>query len=104
VIPFFYISYRNLCMRSYITSLNTSPISSHDLASETGSCCGLDFVSCTTGLSLSCYVRGKIVSESGMRSAGDMLEMKPCCDSFLIGSSIMAHVRPEKKLEEIICA
>ena len=45
-----------------------------------------------------------IVSESGMRSAGDMLEMKPCCDSFLIGSSIMAHVRPEKKLEEIICA
>jgi len=91
-------------MRSYIISLNSSPISSNDLASETGSSCGLDFVSCTTGLTLSCYVRVKIVSESGMRSADDILEMKPCCDSFLIGSSIMANVRPKKKLEELICA
>jgi indole-3-glycerol phosphate synthase len=45
-----------------------------------------------------------IVSESGMRSADDIREMKPYCDAFLIGSSIMAHVRPEKKLEEFVCA
>lgn len=45
-----------------------------------------------------------IVSESGMRSADDIREMKPYCDAFLIGSSIMAHKRPEKKLEEFVCA
>lgn len=45
-----------------------------------------------------------IISESGMRSADDIREMKPYCDAFLIGSSIMAHERPEKKLEEFVCA
>lgn len=45
-----------------------------------------------------------IVSESGMRSADDIREMKPYCDAFLIGSSIMMHGRPEKKLEEFVCA
>ena len=45
-----------------------------------------------------------IVSESGMRSAEDIREMKPYCDAFLIGSSIMTHKRPEKKLEEFVCA
>jgi indole-3-glycerol phosphate synthase len=45
-----------------------------------------------------------IVSESGMRSADDIREMKPFCDAFLIGSSIMEHRRPEKKLEEFVCA
>ena len=45
-----------------------------------------------------------IVSESGIRSADDIREMKPFCDAFLIGSSIMEHVRPEKKLEEFVCA
>ncbi len=45
-----------------------------------------------------------IVSESGMRSADDIREMKPYCDAFLIGSSIMAHERPEKKLGEFVCA
>jgi indole-3-glycerol phosphate synthase len=45
-----------------------------------------------------------IVSESGMRSADDIREMKPFCDAFLIGSSIMEQVRPEKKLEELVCA
>jgi len=91
-------------MRSYITSLNSSPISSHNLASETGSSCGLNFVSCTTGLPLSCYVHGKIVSESSMRSADDILMMKTYCDSFLIGSSNIVHIRPEKELEEFVCA
>jgi len=45
-----------------------------------------------------------IVSESGMRSADDIREMKPYCDAFLIGSSIMANTRPRKKLEEFVCA
>jgi len=45
-----------------------------------------------------------IVSESGMRSADDIREMRPYCDAFLIGSSIMAHKFPEKKLEEFVCA
>jgi indole-3-glycerol phosphate synthase len=45
-----------------------------------------------------------IVSESGMRSADDIREMKPYCDAFLIGSSIMFHDHPRKKLEEFVCA
>lgn len=45
-----------------------------------------------------------IVSESGMQTGDDIREMKPFCDAFLIGSSIMAHERPEKKLEEFVCA
>ncbi|MCK9580625.1 MAG: indole-3-glycerol phosphate synthase TrpC [Methanoregula sp.] len=45
-----------------------------------------------------------IVSESGMRSADDVREMKQYCDAFLIGSSIMSHDHPGKKLEEFVCA
>lgn len=45
-----------------------------------------------------------IVSESGMRSADDVREMRAYCDAFLIGSSIMAHNQPKKKLEEFVCA
>jgi indole-3-glycerol phosphate synthase len=45
-----------------------------------------------------------IISESGMLTGDDIREMKPYCDAFLIGSSIMAHERPEKKLEEFVCA
>jgi indole-3-glycerol phosphate synthase len=45
-----------------------------------------------------------IVSESGMQSADDIREMKPYCDAFLIGSSIMEHKLPQKKLEEFVCA
>jgi indole-3-glycerol phosphate synthase len=45
-----------------------------------------------------------IVSESGMRSADDVREMRNYCDAFLIGSSIMAHEQPGKKLEEFVCA
>lgn len=45
-----------------------------------------------------------IVSESGMRSADDIREMRNYCDAFLIGSSIMAHEQPGKKLEEFVCA
>jgi indole-3-glycerol phosphate synthase len=39
-----------------------------------------------------------------MRSADDIRELKPFCDAFLIGSSIMEQQRPEKKLEEFVCA
>lgn len=45
-----------------------------------------------------------IISESGMRSADDIREMKQYCDAFLIGSSIMSHEHPGKKLEEFVCA
>jgi indole-3-glycerol phosphate synthase len=45
-----------------------------------------------------------VVSESGMQSADDIREMKPYCDAFLIGSSLMAHQYPRKKLEEFVCA
>jgi indole-3-glycerol phosphate synthase len=45
-----------------------------------------------------------IVSESGIRSADDVREMKQYCDAFLIGSSIMSHDYPGKKLEEFVCA
>jgi indole-3-glycerol phosphate synthase len=45
-----------------------------------------------------------IVSESGMRTGDDIREMRAYCDAFLIGSSIMAHDQPEKKLEEFVCA
>ena len=45
-----------------------------------------------------------VVSESGMRSADDVREMKQYCDAFLIGSSIMSHDHPGKKLEEFVCA
>ncbi len=45
-----------------------------------------------------------IVSESGMRSADDIREMRGYCDAFLIGSSIMSEQQPGKKLEEFVCA
>jgi indole-3-glycerol phosphate synthase len=45
-----------------------------------------------------------VISESGMQSADDIREMKQYCDAFLIGSSIMAHDYPKKKLEEFVRA
>jgi indole-3-glycerol phosphate synthase len=61
--------------------------------------------SITRLLSESVRSAGKtVVSESGMMTGDDIREMKPYCDAFLIGSSIMAHDRPEKKLEEFVCA
>lgn len=61
--------------------------------------------STTRNLSGSIRAAGRlVVSESGMRSADDVRELKPFCDAFLIGSSIMAHGEPAKKLEEFICA
>ncbi|HNX16701.1 MAG TPA: indole-3-glycerol phosphate synthase TrpC [Methanoregula sp.] len=61
--------------------------------------------STTRILSEKLRVNGRIiVSESGMRSADDIREMRPYCDAFLIGSSIMGHPEPRKKLEEFVCA
>jgi indole-3-glycerol phosphate synthase len=45
-----------------------------------------------------------VVCESGITSAGDVRQLRPFCDAFLIGTSIMAHDEPEKKLEELVCA
>jgi indole-3-glycerol phosphate synthase len=61
----------------------------------------------STTRKLSGLVRAKdrlVVSESGMRSVDDIRELRPYCDAFLIGSSIMADKRPDKKLEEFVCA
>jgi len=61
----------------------------------------------STTRNLSERIRGGdrlVVSESGMRSADDVREMKQYCDAFLIGSSIMSHNHPRKKLEEFVCA
>jgi indole-3-glycerol phosphate synthase len=53
------------------------------------------------GIRSSCRL---VVSESGMRSADDIRELKPYCDAFLIGSAIMSDEHPQKKLEEFVCA
>ncbi len=45
-----------------------------------------------------------VVSESGMRTADDIRDLKRYCDAFLIGSSIMGDKHPRKKLEEFVCA
>jgi indole-3-glycerol phosphate synthase len=45
-----------------------------------------------------------VVCESGVTSAEDVRNLRPFCDAFLIGTSIMAHDTPEKKLEEFVCA
>ena len=45
-----------------------------------------------------------IISESGIRSADDIREIRPYCDAFLIGTSIMADREPQKKLGEFVCA
>jgi indole-3-glycerol phosphate synthase len=45
-----------------------------------------------------------VISESGMRSADDVRELKPYCDAFLIGSAIMSDQHPHRKLSEFVCA
>jgi len=48
---------------------------------------------------------GKIVvSESGIRVPEDIRTLRPACDAFLIGSSIMAAADPKQTLEEFVCA
>ena len=61
--------------------------------------------STTRKLSENVRIYGRlVVSERGMQSGDDIREMKQYCDAFLIGSSIMAHEYPRKKLEEFVCA
>jgi indole-3-glycerol phosphate synthase len=45
-----------------------------------------------------------VVCESGVVSAADVRDLRPFCDAFLVGTAIMAHGEPEKKLEELVCA
>ena len=45
-----------------------------------------------------------VISESGIRSADDIREMRSYCDAFLVGSAIMSDRKPGKKLEELVCA
>ena len=46
----------------------------------------------------------KVVSESGIRTPEDICTLRPACDAFLIGSSVMASKDPRKTLEEFVCA
>ncbi len=46
----------------------------------------------------------KVVSESGIRTPEDIRTLRPACDAFLIGSSVMASKDPRKTLEEFVCA
>lgn len=61
--------------------------------------------SATRRLSEPIRAAGKtIISESGIRSADDIREMRPFCDAFLVGSAIMSDRKPGRKLEELVCA
>ena len=44
------------------------------------------------------------ISESGIRTPGDIRTLRPACDAFLIGTSIMASDDPRNALEELVCA
>ena len=46
----------------------------------------------------------RVVSESGIRTPGDIRTLRPACDAFLIGTSVMASKDPKKALEEFVCA
>ena len=46
----------------------------------------------------------QVISESGIRMPGDIRILRPACDAFLIGTSIMASEDPRKTLEEFVCA
>jgi indole-3-glycerol phosphate synthase len=64
-------------------------------------------VDLTTTLALGPLIRraGRtVVSESGICVPGDIRALRPACDAFLIGTSIMASPDPAKTLEEFICA
>lgn len=46
----------------------------------------------------------RVVSESGIRTPQDIRTLRPACDAFLIGSSVMASDDPRKALEGLVCA
>jgi indole-3-glycerol phosphate synthase len=46
----------------------------------------------------------RVVSESGIRTPDDIRTLRPACDAFLVGSSIMASEDPGKALEDLVCA
>jgi indole-3-glycerol phosphate synthase len=60
-----------------------------------------------TTLALGPGIRGagrRVISESGIRTPGDIRTLRPACDAFLIGTSVMASKDPKKALEEFVCA
>ena len=46
----------------------------------------------------------KVVSESGIRTPGDIRAMRGACDAFLIGTSVMSSRNPGRALEALVCA
>jgi indole-3-glycerol phosphate synthase len=64
-------------------------------------------VDLSTTLVLGPGIRGtgrRVVSESGIRTPGDIRTLRPACDAFLIGTSIMASEDPTKTVEGFVCA
>ncbi len=66
-------------------------------------------ISLETTAELSGYIRKEaedvvIISESGFRSIEDLVSMKPFCDGFLIGSSLMPSPDRAKMLRRFVCA
>jgi indole-3-glycerol phosphate synthase len=45
-----------------------------------------------------------VVSESGIRTPGDIRTLRSACDAFLIGTSIMASGDPTRAVEGFVCA
>ncbi len=59
----------------------------------------------TVRLSRAARDSGKlVVSESGIRSASDIRRLKPYCDAFLVGSSLMEAPDRKGLLQELVCA
>ena len=44
-----------------------------------------------------------VISESGIRTPGDISGLKEYCDGFLIGTALMKSVNPQKTLEAFVC-
>jgi indole-3-glycerol phosphate synthase len=64
-------------------------------------------VDLTTTLTLGPGIRKagrRVVSESGIRTPGDIRTLRPACDAFLVGTSIMASGDPAKTVESFVCA
>jgi len=44
-----------------------------------------------------------VISESGIRTPGDISGLKDFCDGFLIGTALMKSANPQKTLEAFVC-
>jgi len=64
-------------------------------------------VDLSTTLAIGPAIRGAgrtVVSASGIGTPGDIRRLRPACDAFLIGTSVMASGDPGKAVEDFVCA